>query len=393
MSGLSANGRVVPLDPHLTGQRVRSKIVIGIRDLGFHQEVFDWVARDPRVDVAGAAEDVDHLLQLLGHEGIDVAVLCPSMARHLSYPSTRPMLPRTLVVAQDMTVPVLREAIDLGAHGVFAWPDERDELSSELARLNGVRRPAPTHPALVTAVIGSRGGAGTTFLASHLAASFAAGGTRCVLVDLESGFGDLTIALGLRPDDRPRTIADLLSVIDELSPDHVADALHEHRSGFAVLLAPLSEGGQQAIPARLHAAVIALLAADFQSVVLHLPRGDSDVVRRAVELADEVLLLITLDLLSLYGARRTISALRLAESRTGVRLVANRVARAEVTSRDVERVLGMPVWEAIQADRAVPRTQDRGELLAPRSRRAARDVRRLCRKLAVAHASRLQERS
>src|SRR5439155_2889005 len=213
MSGLSANGRVVPLDPHLTGQRVRSKIVIGIRDLGFHQEVFDWVARDPRVDVAGAAEDVDHLLQLLGHEGIDVAVLCPSMARHLSYPSTRPMLPRTLVVAQDMTVPVLREAIDLGAHGVFAWPDERDELSSEPARLNGVRRPAPTHPALVTAVIGSRGGAGTTFLASHLAASFAAGGTRCVLVDLESGFGDLTIALGLRPDDRPRTIADLLSVI------------------------------------------------------------------------------------------------------------------------------------------------------------------------------------
>ena len=44
---------------------------------------------------------------------------------------------------------------------------------------------------------------------------------------------------------------------------------------------------------------------------------------------------------------------------------------------DVERVLGVAPIASIRLDPAVPRAQERGELLGPRSGRAARDVERL----------------
>ena len=153
-------------------------------------------------------------------------------------------------------------------------------------------------------------------------------------------------------------------------------------------MTPAAQAEYEPIPHRLYAAVIALLAAEFEAVVLHLPRGQSDIVRRGIELSDQVLLVLTLDLLSLYGARRAISGLSLAERGVGPRVVVNRLAKAELMPRDVERVLGIPVWTAIHSDPAVKRAQDRGELLPQRSRKAGRDVRRLCRKLADAQRTR-----
>src|SRR6202023_2975888 len=88
----------------------------------------DWLDRDSRVDVVGASGEPDRLLQLFSRQPSDVALLCPLMARQLAHPAARPQLPRVLLVAQEMTVPVLRDAIEMGAQGVFAWPDEREEL-------------------------------------------------------------------------------------------------------------------------------------------------------------------------------------------------------------------------------------------------------------------------
>src|SRR5207302_7464365 len=107
----------------------------------------------------------------------------------------------------------------------------------------------------------------------------------------------------------------------------------------------------------------------------------SDVVRRSVEMSDEVFVVATLDLLSLYGARRTMSSLNWAQDRPAPRVVLNRLARADVTPGDVERTLGSRPWGAIRFDPAVKRVQDHGELLPARSRRAGKDVRRLCRLL------------
>jgi pilus assembly protein CpaE len=355
--------------------------VIGIRDVAFHHEVLDWLDRDFRIDIVGAAGEPGRLVPFLTPDQADVALLCPMMARQLSHPSMKARLPRMLLVAQEMTIPVLRDAIDLGAWGVFAWPEEREELSDEVVRAGTARAVAPTTRGRAVAILGSRGGAGSTFVATHLAAMFAERGIRCALVDLEAGIGDLTVALGVRPEDRPRTIADLLPVIDELTPQHVMDVLHEHSGGFAVLLAPSDDQLSSSVPCGLYEACIGHLKAEFQVVLLHLPRGKSDVVDKTLEPCEQALLVVTLDLFSLFGARRAISALGLDQVQTALRIVVNRVSRGEITTADVQRILGVRPRAAIRFDPRVKQAQDRGQLLAARSRRAIKDLRHLARTL------------
>jgi Flp pilus assembly CpaE family ATPase len=359
--------------------RFRSRVLLGIRDLVFHQEVLDHLERDARVDVVGAVTQPHTLVQRMRELGPDVTVACSSTARELRHPAVvRP--PNLMIVAEEMTVPVLRDAIDVGAQGVFAWPDERDELSEEIAGLR--RRQSEVLPTRgrVIAVYGARGGTGTTFVASQLAASFADRGQRCVLVDLDASFADVTIALGIA--EPTRTIADLVPVAGELGPDHIEDALHRHPRGFSVLLAP-TEPARQDVPPGLYTAAIALLAGAYEVVLVHVPRGLDGLVRAAIGMADEVVLVVAPDLFSLYAARRAVQALGLDEQADGCRVLLNPMVRSEIRPRDVERVLGIAPFGAVRFDSAVVRAQAKGRLLPPRARRAGKDLRVLAGKLAA----------
>jgi methylmalonyl-CoA mutase cobalamin-binding subunit len=126
-----AQVRLAPEEPQplpLTG-RGTTKIAIGIRDVEFHQQVQDFIGRDPRFEIVGAAVDGDRLVSVLSERGPDAAVLCPTLARELRHPALQGAGRPLVVVAEEMTVPVLREAIEAGAAAVFSWPEERDELA------------------------------------------------------------------------------------------------------------------------------------------------------------------------------------------------------------------------------------------------------------------------
>src|SRR5207244_12961457 len=93
-------------------------------------------------------------------------------------------------------------------------------------------------------------------------------------------------------------------------PDHVEDALYRHSRGFSALLAPSDPGGAVSWPG-LYSACVALLAGSCQIVLLHVPRTLDEIARRAMDLADEVLLVTALDVWSLSGTRRALGRLGL----------------------------------------------------------------------------------
>ena len=365
----------------VSGAQRRPRVVVGIRDLGFHQEVLDWIERDPRIDVVGAAADPERFVQFRGQGPPDLYVVCPQLAHELRHPAARRQLSPVLLVAQEMTVPVLREALELGAVGVFAWPEERGELADAIAGALVERVDDRAQHGRVVAVMGARGGAGTTFLSSNLAAIFAGRGIRCAVVDLDASFADITVALGVGAEEGSRTIADLVPVMHELSPEHLEDALYRHPAGFHALLAPAEPDADETVPLGLYSASIALLACSFEVVLLHVPRTIDATARLAIDLADEVLFVVTLDLFSLFGARRLMAALGLRERAAGYRVIVNRLARQEVTLGDVERVLDVSASAVVRFDPVVKRTQARGQLLSTKSRRAGKDLRALARLL------------
>jgi Flp pilus assembly CpaE family ATPase len=360
----------------------RARVLVGIRDLGFHQEVLDFLERSSRVSVVGAVTRPDGLFRLEAKADPDVIVVCPTLAREVRHPSAGGRLRNVLVLGEEMTVPLLRDAIDAGAKGVFAWPQEREELVGAITTMTGSPDGTSTPRGRVVAVFGPRGGSGTTFLASHLAAALADAGARCVLVDLDGCFADVTAALGIPPDRDVRTVADLLPVADELEPEHLADALYHHARGFNALLAPPEPAQIGQVPAGLYSGSIALLALSHDVVVLHVPRCLDDTARVCLGIADRVLMVVSPDLFSLYAARRAVVALGLGDSRR-LHVVVNPYERGAIGLDEVERVLGARPAAAVRFDPAVSRAQDRGELMRARSRRIWRDVQALAKLVAA----------
>jgi Flp pilus assembly CpaE family ATPase len=208
-------------------------------------------------------------------------------------------------------------------------------------------------------------------------AEYANRGLKTVLVDADASHADVTVALGLKPEQLRRTCADLAPVAEELAPDHVEDALFRHRGGFACLLAP--PAARPEIPSGLLPACVALLAGEYQTVLVHLPRSLDQRARRLAAIADDVVLVSTLDLFSLYGARRTLATLGLADGATRCRVVINRAGRGQFRAKDVERIIGIRPVATVRFDPAVKRAQGRGQLLSRRARRAGKDVRSLAR--------------
>ncbi|MCT1607595.1 P-loop NTPase, partial [Nesterenkonia massiliensis] len=139
-------------------------------------------------------------------------------------------------------------ALDSGSRGVISYPLNFENLAARIQsaaawstslRLAVNREQSEEQQfggGKMIAVASSKGGAGASTLALHLALEAAqSSGRKVVLLDLDLQKPDQSILLDI---PKQRDITDLLPVIDELSPRFVRDVLFEHPSGLSVLLGP-----------------------------------------------------------------------------------------------------------------------------------------------------------
>src|SRR5918999_6160053 len=311
-------------------------VVLGLEDPALQEEVLHFLDRLPRVRVVGAVADGPGLAREVRRRQPEATVASPGVLE------SAPDLDGAalLVVSQVENTEALRTALRVGASGFYLWPEERDGLGRDTERAARPPSREAVSPGRVVAVHAPRGGAGCTFLATNLAAACADRDADTVLVDLDQFGADVTAALGVRPEDAVPTIADLVPVEEEMTEEHLDRVLHPHIRGFRVLLA----------------------------------RALDATARAAVEAADVLLLVVTLDVLGLRAARRAVDLLAGLEVEDRCRLVLNRVSRGEIVAADAERVLGLPVVSIIRNDRSVLRSQNRGELVAGRGSPAGRRV-------------------
>lgn len=350
-----------------------ARVVLALEPPEVAEEVLHFLDRSGVARVVGTASDERQLLDAIRQLEPDAVVAAPSLA------PSRAELNGSALLALDTTqsVATLRRAIRSGASGFYLWPAEREALAEAAARIRPPLEHGVEGRAQVLAVYGPRGGAGTTFVATHLAAAFARRGRRCVLVDLDVVFADASAAVGVSVDDPPRTVSDLLPLGDEVSPRHVEEVLWRHPGGFGILLAPGDELGPIEVRGRHYRAAVAAARRMCDVVVLHVPRGLDEIARTGLEIADRVLLVLGLDVLSFRDAKRVIASAGL-EDRCA--FVVNRARRSEITPGDVERVFGTEAFAVIPADRGVAAAQDHGRLLPMRGR-VGRSIDRLARRL------------
>lgn len=349
-----------------------ARVVLGFGAQDVAEQVMHFLDRTEKVRVVGAATDDRQLAEAIRQLEPDVVMASPSL---LDSPAVAGGVGAILAVDTAESVEGLRTAIRAGARGFYVWPGERQELASMAARMPSSPQNASDTKATTIAVYGSRGGAGSTFVATHLASAFARMGRDCVLVDMDPAFGELAAALGVPQEPPPRTIEDLAPVMHEMTNGHLEEVLWSHPHGFEVLLAPPQAVG--IVGAGHYVAALEALARRSDVIVVHLPRALDDVARAGVGAADQVVVVLTMDVLSFHGARR---ALAVFGDDDRFSFVVNRAARSEIVPGDVARVFGRQPVAVIPLDKAVVAAQDRGRLLPARGR-CGRAISRLARSL------------
>jgi Flp pilus assembly CpaE family ATPase len=350
-----------------------ARFVLALEQPEVAEEVMHFLDRTGHARVVGSASDERQLLEAIRQLEPDAVVAAPTFI------PSREELKGASLFALDTTqsVATLRRAIRGGAAGFYLWPAEREELAIAAARIRPPIEQEMDKRAPVIAVYGPRGGAGTTFVATHLAAAFARRGRSCVLVDLDVVFADASAAVGVPIDEPVRTVADLLPLGDEVSARHVNEVVWRHQQGFGVLLAPGDEVAAVTVRGHHYRAAVAAVRQTCDVVVLHVPRALDEIARTGLELSDRVLVVLGLDLLSFRDARRAITVAGIEER---CAFVVNRARRSEIAPSDVERVFGVPPIAVIPAAAGVPEAQDHGQLLPLRGR-VGRAIDRLARRV------------
>ncbi len=269
-----------------------------------------------------------------------------------------------IIIASRNDAQTLQHALMAGARDVLTRPLTLDGLRNSILRAHELEQ-ARTHQLMhfqadsaltsrsnVVVVYSPRGGAGTSTIATNLAVTFAreAPQSRSVLVDFNAQFGATAALLGLQPE---RTILDLAPFMDDLhtSSAIIGNALTPHSSGLRLLAAPPLQIGRL-MSSEAAASILLALRRAFSFVVVDLPTEINDVTLAAFEGADQLLLVMTPDVLGVQAARAAFTVFEqrgIAHEVIGI--VLNRAnKRLEIQPRDIKALFPYPIVAEIPAD-------------------------------------------
>jgi pilus assembly protein CpaE len=194
----------------------------------------------------------------------------------------------------------------------------------------------------LVAIFSGKGGAGVSFLATNLAAAMS---VPTLLVDLNLQAGDAASFLGI---DARYSIADLVNNRSRLDDGLIQSFLTVQSPGLTLLAAPAEAHEAEDIRPQDVTEILHLLRQRFDCVVIDLPHTFDSTTVAALDAADNIINVLTLDIPGIRSTNRALKVFnRLRYSRSKIHLVVNRwsknidVPLQKVESHLDEQIIGL----------------------------------------------------
>ena len=173
------------------------------------------------------------------------------------------------------------------------------------------------------AVFSSKGGAGVSFLSANLAAAM---NMSTLLVDLNLQAGDAASFMGLTPK---YTLADFAVNRNRLDDALISSLLTNHSPNLTLLAAPHEAHEAEEITAQDISEVLHLMGRRYECLVLDLPHTFDPVTVTALDAADDILLVMTMDIPGIRSTKRALKVFeRLGYPRSKIRVIVNRWSKS-----------------------------------------------------------------
>jgi pilus assembly protein CpaE len=303
-----------------------TRVVLGVADQGIASELRSTLLEVEGVEILYVADSSQELTWAVLRENPDIVFVHEGLGPEPVLQIIRDLSLRrpasaTLLVTSGATTQTAMSLMDSGGRGVVSYPLVFEEVlnrlsgavewSGQMRRLlagaEGSGDNSATSRARVIGFVGAKGGVGTTTLATHLAMDVhrQVETMKVCLVDLDLEKGDVGSILEVR---HRTSIADVAKVSEDLSLGTVGDAIVVHESGLHLLLAPLDVREAEYVSPESIRAIVALLRREYDLILIDGGAHVTPAQAAVVELADDIVVVVTPDVLCLRSLRRAISA-------------------------------------------------------------------------------------
>jgi len=205
----------------------------------------------------------------------------------------------------------------------------------------------------IIAIGSGKGGVGKTTIAVNVAVALARETTQSVvLVDGDSGFGDVAGMLDLTPE---RGLIDLMRDLGKVTRETLPKYLVRHDSGLSVLSAPADTLDWRGVESEAFGRVLELLSKSHDIVVVDTAGLLTEVTVAALEKSSLILWVVTTEFSCVKDSLRAIEALRvlsLPEER--IHLIINDISTVDgVRPRTIEDLLQRKAFSRVPFDKKV----------------------------------------
>ncbi|MCH8983577.1 MAG: AAA family ATPase [Acidobacteria bacterium] len=275
-----------------------------------------------------------------------------------------------MLVAESVTADLLRSAMRAGVSDVLEAPLNEPMIEAAieqfshdvLKRKSTVKDMAPTEreSGQIITVTSAKGGSGKTVMATNVALLLnRLPDKKVVLVDADLQFGDVCLLLQIEPRF---TMVNAAHELHHLDPEMLDSLLTEHPTGLRVLAAPLEPAFADDITTAGLMQMLDVLQETYDFVVVDTASMLDELILSLIEKADDVLMIVDMDLPSLKNAKLALETLRLLKfSTSNVKLVMNRSnAKNKLNNKEIEAALKMEIAAAVPSDASVPNSVNEG---------------------------------
>lgn len=239
----------------------------------------------------------------------------------------------------------VRTAMRSGCTEFLTRPLETHAVADALSRAASQllqQHMTPGHLGSILALLGAKGGVGTTTLGVHLAIFLVQKQKKVLLIDSKAQFGHASIYLGM--DGSHCHFQEVVSNVNRLDSELLKAFVGQHESGLHVLSSP--DLGQTARP--MHPDDVALtlnfLCSEYDFVIVDCDDSGDEVTRSILAASSQVYLVATPDITAIRDLSRHVDDLSRVEDASQIQVVINRYSsQFAVSLEEIEKAIRMPV--------------------------------------------------
>ncbi len=367
------------------------RVLIVEPDADLAKEIVDTISLIEDISVVGEVSSPDMGMKAVAELTPDVILLsgeyeeCYELAEQI----VGQYIDKAIVfMARYAIKEVFRPAMQAGGRGVLVLPIKPLELADAICQaydietkrkrrtLSTVRAAGGLKTGKVWAVFSTKGGVGKTTLTANLGIALSqTTDARIAVWDLDLHFGNLALMMNVTPR---RPVQELINEVRDLDIDLLESFMATHASGVRVLPSSFNPEFAEYVSGEHVEKILGVLQQNYDYVIIDSPSFFHGPIITAMDNADTILLVGTLDLATIYNLKSCTMVMEsLNYSKSKLKLILNKANRQYgVRPRDLESTLNLSIFAEVPTDeklalmavnRGIPFTQSNPEARISRS--------------------------